>query len=241
MCCATIRRSKPFRRSGSKTSTPRRKRQIGCPLLSSGALALRLSVVVSPKDALDDRARVECAAGLTPAAFRDRFLFHQTDQVHREPVLDRALLHNPRIPGCRFGRRFATILQFMETSINWTDEPTIAKERAVREVFLARTIARSPVAVVLLALEHYMAGPVATDLAATAEIAATMVRRAIGDETDGLREARAFVATHGSPFAAPAPRPARPKRPATTVHSREKAPARPRTRTRPLQKKRALT
>jgi hypothetical protein len=129
----------------------------------------------------------------------------------------------------------------METSIKWAREPSTAEERAVREVFLARTIARSPLAVVLLALERYMAGPVATDLAAIAEIAATMVRRAIGDDSEGLREARAFVATHGSPFADPSARPERPRRSATTARRREKVTARPRTSSRPVKKKRALT
>jgi hypothetical protein len=95
----------------------------------------------------------------------------------------------------------------MDSRINWPQEPGTAEERAVREVFLARSVSRSPVAVVLLALEQYLAGPVATDLAGVAEIAATMLRGSIGDdEIDELREARAFVAIHGSPFADSAPR-----------------------------------
>src|ERR1700681_2651782 len=52
-------------------------------------------------------------------------------------------------------------------------------------------------------------------------------RRAIGDDTDGLREARVFVAAHGSPFADPSARPEKPRRPATTVRRREKATKRP--------------
>src|ERR1700676_52051 len=147
---------------------------------------------------------------------------------------------NQLLPPAR-NPRAQEVLHVMEARINWADEPNTAEERALREVFLARTIAHSPVAVVLLALERYMAGAVATDLAAVAEIAATMVRRAIGDETDGLREACAFVSLHGSPFADPSTRPERPRRSATTARRREKAPARPRSRTRPAKKKPAPT